>query len=373
MLTLWCQNKPRVVHDVQSLLSQCRSLRAGSDIHTSNEGKSETLVKVEGTIPITYHQATYNIPVAIWITQSYPLTQPLVYVKPTAAMIIVPNHENVGSDGTVYLPYLNRWNAARSNLRDLVEACCASFSRIPPVRSKPATQPAGYPGATNGRAFSPQQPPPPYSSGQPPPPYPVFPPSSQRQKTSTPPYGAGPSVVTNRGEDKEAAKRRVKDAVRVKLERKLIAFYKEIRVSVDREFEIQRKLKKGEDELVEGTRLLKQQVEELKGAVESLGEKKVQVMSWLELNEGATESTEVNIDEAVLPADKWSEQLFDNVAKTSAIEDCLYHLDRALSYDAIDLKTFLKEVRRLAPQQFMAKALAIKIMKLQQEEKSLHR
>ena len=369
-----------MVHDLQTLLSSFRNLRAVSEIYTSNEGNSDTLVKVEGTIPITYRQATYNIPVEIWITQSYPLSRPLVYVKPTSSMIIVPNHENVAPDGTVFLPYLNQWTSNRSNLRDLAEACCATFSRVPPVRSKPAEPARGFRGPSNGHthgpAFSPQQPPPPYSTGQPPPPYPVFPPSGAARKSNPPSYGGAQGNAQARVDDEEAVKRRVKEAVRVKLERKLIEFYKQVRVSVDREFEIQRKLKKGEDELMNGQKLLKSQAEELQEVIDSLAEKKVQVLSWLELNEGsnsASAKAEVNIDEAVLPADKWSQQLFDNVSKTSAIEDCLYHLDRALSNDAIDLKTFLKEVRKLAPQQFMAKALAIKIMKLQQEEKSRHR
>ena len=43
-------------------------------------------------------------------------------------------------------------------------------------------------------------------------------------------------------------------------------------------------------------------------------------------------------------------------APSAALEDALYYLDRALSRGAIDIESFLREVRSLARRQFLAKA-----------------
>jgi ESCRT-I complex subunit TSG101 len=49
------------------------------------------------------------------------------------------------------------------------------------------------------------------------------------------------------------------------------------------------------------------------------------------------------------------------VAEDNAIEDTLYHLGRALNAEMIDLDRFLKQTRFLAREQFMRRALAMKI------------
>ena len=63
----------------------------------------------------------------------------------------------------------------------------------------------------------------------------------------------------------------------------------------------------------------------------------------------------------------WSEQIFDQVATISAIDDTLFELDEGLKRGVVDLKPFLRSVRNLASQQFRAKALAMKICELQSQ------
>ncbi|KAJ2691511.1 Suppressor protein stp22 of temperature-sensitive alpha-factor receptor and arginine permease [Coemansia spiralis] len=55
------------------------------------------------------------------------------------------------------------------------------------------------------------------------------------------------------------------------------------------------------------------------------------------------------------------DQLFDLAGEIAAIDDTLYFLGRALNDGRLPLGTYMRQVRRLAQQQFMAKALAIKI------------
>ena len=61
------------------------------------------------------------------------------------------------------------------------------------------------------------------------------------------------------------------------------------------------------------------------------------------------------------PENALSGQVLQAVATSAAIDDGLYNLDKALARDVIDLRTFMKEVRKLSAKQFMARALAQKL------------
>lgn len=66
-------------------------------------------------------------------------------------------------------------------------------------------------------------------------------------------------------------------------------------------------------------------------------------------------------DSMVLATSIVGNQLVDLVAEDNAIEDTLYHLGRALNAERIDLASFLKQTRLLAREQFMCRALAMKV------------
>lgn len=74
-----------------------------------NDGSSQTLLVLEGTIPVTYLNTVYNIPVAIFLRQDHPHTSPMVYVRPTSTMQIKKS-ESVDNNGLVTLPVLKEWN-----------------------------------------------------------------------------------------------------------------------------------------------------------------------------------------------------------------------------------------------------------------------
>ncbi|KAJ1964646.1 suppressor protein stp22 of temperature-sensitive alpha-factor receptor and arginine permease [Dipsacomyces acuminosporus] len=58
------------------------------------------------------------------------------------------------------------------------------------------------------------------------------------------------------------------------------------------------------------------------------------------------------------------EQLFGLAGEINAIDDTLYYLGKALDDGKLSLNTYMRQVRKLSQQQFMAKALAVKIRKL---------
>ena len=59
--------------------------------------------------------STYNIPVLIWITETFPFVPPLAYVKPTSSMAIKVS-KHVDANGRVFLPYLHEWNHVSSDV-----------------------------------------------------------------------------------------------------------------------------------------------------------------------------------------------------------------------------------------------------------------
>ncbi|CAL4073531.1 unnamed protein product, partial [Meganyctiphanes norvegica] len=223
------QNTEKTKRDVMTALHNYRGLAPKLDKFVFRSGNSRYLLCLDGTIPVTYKGATYNIPVCIWLLDNHPFSSPMVFVKPTHDMLIKASR-HVDQNGKVYLPYLHEWNMNSSDLPGLIQLMIMTFSEMPPVYSKPknaaaapAAGPQGYPppypantpggfmgmpGAQSGGLPYPTgpgaaQPYPPYPTqpGYPPSntPYPVYPPTSTpgypptttgNQPAYPPPYAA---------------------------------------------------------------------------------------------------------------------------------------------------------------------------------------
>ncbi len=85
-------------------------------------------MKVSHTIKITeiiiiclstsIHRALgqrYNIPVSLWLKESYPRSAPLCFVKPTPEMVTVTSR-HINSDGEILMPYLDEWRHVSLNM-----------------------------------------------------------------------------------------------------------------------------------------------------------------------------------------------------------------------------------------------------------------
>lgn len=90
---------------------------------------------------------------------------------------------------------------------------------------------------------------------------------------------------------------------------------------------------------------------------------------WLQLNENTTDA--VDVDDILQPSNTYSRQMIELIAESSAIEDTFYYLEKALQTERITLDVFLKKVRVLARQQFLSKALAMKVLETQQQKLSV--
>jgi len=285
---------------------------------------------------------------SFWVTKDYPLSPPLAYVNPTPTMQVAHNHEYASPDGSVFLPYLNQWNASRSNLNGLIATCKAVFSTCPPVHAKSAQTTGG---------------PPSYSSYSQRPGYPSKPAETTPYNTVSPPppYRKEPTKEELQQMELNATKK----ALQHQMQEKYRGFGEDMKKNLDDEISTQHQLELGQSQLLEGLKKLEKQSMDFDEASHSIRTKSAQLQSWLSEYE-KKDDHEMSLDEAIVPADGPARQLFDCVSESGAIDDILFQLDRALSNDVIDLNTFLKEVRKLSRKQFMSRALAHKIQKHQQ-------
>lgn len=72
------------------------------------DGRSQLLLNLVGTLPVTFRGATYQIPLKIWLLHEYPKQPPMVFVNPTRDMLIRPGN-HVDPSGRCYHPYLANW------------------------------------------------------------------------------------------------------------------------------------------------------------------------------------------------------------------------------------------------------------------------
>jgi ESCRT-I complex subunit TSG101 len=66
------------------------------------------LLCLHGLLPITYRNASYHIPVAIWLPRDHPRTPPIPYVVPTREMLVRPGR-HVDPSGRCSAPYIDHW------------------------------------------------------------------------------------------------------------------------------------------------------------------------------------------------------------------------------------------------------------------------
>ncbi|CBQ73215.1 related to Tumor susceptibility gene 101 protein [Sporisorium reilianum SRZ2] len=135
-------DRDRVFADVDRALIAVSSLSPKTEVFTFNDGRTQLLLTLDGTIPVDFRNTTYNIPVAYWIPRDYPREPPMAFVAPTPDMAIRKG-PNVDPSGEIGGEYLRRWRSKPEacNLLDLIHDCQHTFGREPPVYAKPKPTP----------------------------------------------------------------------------------------------------------------------------------------------------------------------------------------------------------------------------------------
>ncbi|KAI0306370.1 UEV domain-containing protein [Multifurca ochricompacta] len=130
-------DRNRVFSDVDSTLSLYTTLRPKTDVYTYDDGRTQLLLCVHGLLPITYRQASYHIPIALWLTRQYPREPPLAFVVPTSDMLVRPS-KSIDVSGLCRIEYILNWEKKYEgcDLQSLIQAMQHYFSSEPPVYSK---------------------------------------------------------------------------------------------------------------------------------------------------------------------------------------------------------------------------------------------
>ncbi|KAI8585207.1 UEV domain-containing protein [Geranomyces variabilis] len=144
------QQRERVFRDADAVLVSYNGLAPKTDAYTHEDGRTVVLLCMHGTIPITFRNITYNIPVALWVPHGYPSQPPICFVTPTSTMLVRAS-KHVDLSGKVYHPYLAYWhmNTEESTLLAFVRVLQEVFALEPPVYTKPSNAPVSVPPAHN--------------------------------------------------------------------------------------------------------------------------------------------------------------------------------------------------------------------------------
>ncbi|CAG0912889.1 unnamed protein product [Notodromas monacha] len=362
----------RIRSEVRSITNIYSGLKLEYSPYVFNDGRTEMLLMLKGVIPVPISGVTYNIPVGIRLTATYPRNPPICSVEPTANMRINVS-KYVAHDGRIYLPYLHEWKQETSDLSGLIQIMIAVFMETTPLNSvlKSPPQPP-YPtqmsGRTNAGCPYPVQPflpmpgvggpasaaaNPPYPTYSP---FPRYPQVQASSVSTTPPYPPNPSYAVGSSSTitEEHRKASLLSAVEDKVRRKLGEIFQQYQAEMN-------VLKRTQVDLMEGERKiqgilsrLENEKRELEEKIQLMTEKKKEIEDALGKMEKKQE--DLNVDDAVVPSAPLFKQIFELFAEENATQDAIYYLGEALRRNVLDLETYLKQVRELSRKQFLLRA-----------------
>jgi len=364
---------PRVRDEVQALMNSIPSLQPKADNFFSNDGQAHSLLCLVGTIPILFKGQSYNIPVKIWVPKEFPMAPPMSYVTPTSDMVIRDNHKHVDKNGFCYLQYLSEWDSRRSTLRELISVLSSTFSMDPPLFSRPKQTPAPVhqPYHHPPQSTLPMQYPPPQTNPYNPP-SPVHPRSVSYPQIPLPvaqnfqPVQAYPqrqsstNIIANPYSE-QAHKGQLIKTITERFTDNYVKYSKKTVEDIESSMKTQTQLSDRKDQI---QFTLQKGSDQLQKLDDFMGQCYICHKELAKFEASYNENQDVDIDDTVVPEDPLSKQLFNLIAEDSAIEDVVYHLEKALAENIIDLESFLKETRTLARQQFFVRATAKKVKSL---------
>ena len=357
--------------DLFNVLRVYKGLQPKLETFIFDTGEERTLVNVNGTIPILYKSATYNIPVCFWLLQDYPNAPPMGFVQPTNDMQI-KSSTSVDSNGKISLPYICEWNPPDSSLLDLIQVCILVFGQSPPVFSKAKTT---TPSSSSSSSSNPAQ---------------IVVTTQDSTESSQSRISRQYSIETEQRQSREASNDDNDDDlitdehVRASL---LSACEETMRDRLEEEFmrtkaEVQ-SLHSTNKELLDGQ-------EKINDILTSIGSKILEVDEHrrkLDQKAAEMEDTIEKLDALDLKVEDADDfvtvsggalhvQILDAFAVDAAIEDAIYSLGEALRAGRLECSDYLKKVRNLSRKQFLQRVVMQKCeqrVKMEAEEKRFER
>ncbi|SAM06417.1 hypothetical protein [Absidia glauca] len=425
VLLQYYNDPDRTFRDVDAVLQMhITSLKPKMDTYTYNDGHTQLLLCLHGTVPITYRSIPYNIPVAFWIPTEYPQYPPIPYVKPTANML-VREGKYVDKSGLCYHPYRSNWKEDINNhtLLELIAILQHIFGSEPPVYTKAVTSSpssnVGSPIKENGMSpglshlSMPPPPPPPPPASQSPRQSSAMVDGQQQQQLRWPGEGTayynlnqdmaglslspntyGPTPVSSTSsshlskssslptiastypqppQQPPQQQQPTSTLMNTTTSANATTLHEQLyRKVAERMQAFHMDISADMDDLLNVNRQLND------GEIQLQNEQRVlqDLRERFQTNSGILQSRTVDIDKVINDVNAMPDvsvdealsgttvvynQLFDLVADDNAIVDTIYYLGKALTTECIDLPTFMKCTRKLAREQFMKRALVKKI------------
>lgn len=139
------RNRPYIKQQLLEASSRYHQLQFKKAEFVHNDGRCSQLCMLSGTLPMTHTGVVYNIPIDVFIVEAFPDEPPKVYVRPTADMIVSPNHLFVEPDGSVnitkFISGQTRTTAGRWSrnyrLADFLCHLSAKFGDMSPLFTRP--------------------------------------------------------------------------------------------------------------------------------------------------------------------------------------------------------------------------------------------
>lgn len=123
------------IEELQKVSRVHTDMEVKSGTYTFNDSLQKDLLKLIGNIPVGYQGHSYNLPVLLWLLDSFPFTPPICFLRPTSSMVIREG-KHVDSKGRIHLPGLHNWDHPKSSVNGLLAEMTAKFEEEPPLSTK---------------------------------------------------------------------------------------------------------------------------------------------------------------------------------------------------------------------------------------------
>lgn len=141
------------------------------------------------------------------------------------------------------------------------------------------------------------------------------------------------------------------------MKEKVPVYIKDLQEKIDNDAQVSIKLAARTKELAEEEARLDRELPNLIREVNSLKEREANLTKWIETHE----KRDMDVDKMIEPEDMHSRQVLELLAEDNAIDDLVWVLGEALDKKTITTDTYLTRVRQLAREQFMKRALLLKL------------
>jgi len=164
-------------------------------------------------------------------------------------------------------------------------------------------------------------------------------------------------------EEKRAQQTRLK--LTIKVQDHLKSYYSTIRQDIRAELINQSKLQSGRKDISEQKKTLTNTKAMLQSQISELNQHTSEISEAIQKHAAASKELKpVDVDELAKPTDARSRQILDLVVTDASLTDCLFFVDKGLFKGKLTLDDHLKQVRKLAKQQFMVRAHLMKIIQI---------